>query len=265
MSPPTYGGAPRARGFTLVELPVVSKWKRAAFTLVELLVVIGIIALLIAILMPGLAGARRQAMSMKCAANLRTVGQAMQNYANEFKGRVPRDYWYEQEYREGHILWAEAFAKYVGYRDLPQPPDLTPNRDAVLAPHFGRIEVYQCPAFPNELQVLDYVSNAWHADHPGISGPLVNVTRMPQSGRIVYLAEASAKQPIPTFGIHDVFDIAHLPVTPPPGRTPQNSSRVLTDNRHGGRLNLLFLDGHCESRHFRDVHRRDFDFLYYGN
>ena len=76
-----------------------------AFTLVELLVVIGIIALLIALLMPALSAAKSQANTIKCASNLHALGHAMQQYANDYKGRIPRGYDYYGAYQAGQILW----------------------------------------------------------------------------------------------------------------------------------------------------------------
>jgi prepilin-type N-terminal cleavage/methylation domain-containing protein/prepilin-type processing-associated H-X9-DG protein len=61
----------------------------SGFTLIELLVVIAIISLLIAMLNPLLIQARQQAMSIKCAANMRSVGMFMFNYAADFKDWGP--------------------------------------------------------------------------------------------------------------------------------------------------------------------------------
>ena len=60
-----------------------------AFTLVELLVVIGIIAVLIGVLLPVLAGAQRSARDVKCKSNIRQICLALLNYAADNKGKFP--------------------------------------------------------------------------------------------------------------------------------------------------------------------------------
>src|SRR5207249_10697817 len=77
--------ASRARSRSPLSAPLA----RAAFTLVELLVVIAISALLIAILLPSLMAARRQANLIRCQSNLRQLACGCLLHAHEHRGYLP--------------------------------------------------------------------------------------------------------------------------------------------------------------------------------
>jgi prepilin-type N-terminal cleavage/methylation domain-containing protein/prepilin-type processing-associated H-X9-DG protein len=86
------------------------------FTLVELLVVIGIIALLIAILLPALTEANRQAKSVKCSANLRTLATAFIMYANDNKGTIVNPVEYDASFNPTSVFWHQKLSYYLNKR-----------------------------------------------------------------------------------------------------------------------------------------------------
>ena len=85
------------------------KNRRNGFTLVELLVVIGIIAILVAILLPALGKARTQAQTLKCQSNLRQVAMAAIMYSNAYKGTLP----YTTTPHGESMLWFNAIDPYL--------------------------------------------------------------------------------------------------------------------------------------------------------
>ena len=87
--------------------------KKRGFTLVELLVVIGIIALLISILLPALGKARQQANTVWCLSNERQFGTALEMYAQFNHGSLPFYYWAPPASATGATDWSTLILPYL--------------------------------------------------------------------------------------------------------------------------------------------------------
>jgi prepilin-type N-terminal cleavage/methylation domain-containing protein/prepilin-type processing-associated H-X9-DG protein len=139
------------KGFTMAsKLNDIRLTRRVSrgFTLVELLVVIGIIALLISILLPSLATARRQARSLKCKAALREIGNAFAMYSAENQG-----YWPVAVHEVGNVKfptpiemrWPDLIVKYVASaKDIVKFDDINKIRQNSV--------IWGCPEWAKALE-----------------------------------------------------------------------------------------------------------------
>ncbi|HZZ44227.1 MAG TPA: type II secretion system protein [Tepidisphaeraceae bacterium] len=129
--------------------------RRRGFTLVELLVVIGIIALLISILLPALSSARKAAATVKCASSLREIGNAMQMYSLDNKGYAAPGKLIGVYNGVTNPFWFNFLAKYVTKTKLGNAA--TNGQDVADAQH---TVLWGCPAWDGYTAYSTYAGAA---------------------------------------------------------------------------------------------------------
>jgi prepilin-type processing-associated H-X9-DG protein/prepilin-type N-terminal cleavage/methylation domain-containing protein len=142
-----------------------------AFTLVELLIVIGIIAVLIAVLLPALNKARQQAKAVACASNMRQIGIATQSYLSNNRGLMTlrggtwRDPASNAAYNWGdeyQVRWFDVLAPYLGAKNFPMSLGAR-NADGSWRNFNQALRVLQCPE-----EVRNF--HMWRPSSYGVAG-----------------------------------------------------------------------------------------------
>jgi prepilin-type N-terminal cleavage/methylation domain-containing protein/prepilin-type processing-associated H-X9-DG protein len=215
-----------------------------AFTLVELLVVVAIIAVLAAITVPAVGAFQSKSWQTKSASNMRQIGVALLLYAGEHDGDLPpTSHTTGTKFRRA---WIYQLKSYLGHFD----------------------EVRLCPADPHkaarrQAEGTSYILNSWvfvpkYGPFGDLEESYNNLKRLPHPGRTVFAFNVSDAVPPGITNDHTHSDL-----------WPQNWQRVCAEiqpdrfragraaaDHSEGQSNLLFADGHVEAIEAREMKRR---------
>ncbi len=253
--------------------------RHPAFTLIEILVVFSIIALLLAILLPSLSGAREHSKTLLCQTHLRALSHGWHMYADDNDDvSLPGRYfnasggtsnpanWYDvgngMKYRP---RWVATMGKYVGIFAFDEPRTDFDRQDYTN-------KVYECPAVPEWIDERNYAYGYNHqflgnarktggvfhnfpvnrSDIASFAGTVLGADCMgtaaglPADQRLPYANDGTS---FAQFGNHGwTLDPPRLTASSDIGSGDPGSPRAAVDPRHQNRTNAVYCDGHAETQ-----------------
>ncbi len=227
----------------------------AGFTLIELLVVIAIIAVLIGLMLPALAQARRTARESVCRERVRQIHVALTLYEQTYRGYIPREGTMgttPEDYRD-KIPWNVAFRPFLDDAAAP---------NAEIDDMFEHAPYYRCPGRGPGPHNIHYVANGFAFRRPGVPdergtdnpafrrGP-TPAYLVPFPTRMLYLMDLNDDPGDLMFNVwrrlgdtdvsigqcYDAWLPRHL--------TPGSGDFRIGPRAHGQGATALFLDGHA--------------------
>ena len=195
------------------------KHKNFAFSLIELLVIVAILALLTALLLPAFARARDGSRRAPCASNLRQIALGIAQYAGDADGYFPLacpDTNNNGFCDAGDRGWASA-----------------------VQPYLGSTQVLQCPSEPTAPSVnpaqSGYTDYFYNSQIGALSGPSVSQSQLVHSANIVLSGDGYGPDGVSIYAVNGGSG------TPANSLPPYGAA-----TRHGGGALYAFCDGHVK-------------------